>query len=196
VRTLIAGAAVVRRGSKKALSRRVLLHLVEDAHLGGDDEGAFVALEDVLENAPGASHVVRVAQDAGLAFRVGHHHRPRVLRLELHQALLAKNFVHHAAARPEHHVPACLFHHPAAQVLVRSEEKRPVLGRLFHNARGVGGGADDVAHGLYRRRAVDVRHHESPGVLGDEGPKSRGRAAVGEAAAGLQVRKQDQLLGI
>ena len=106
------------------------------------------------------------------------------------QGLLAEGFMHDAAAWPEGELAAALALHPAAQVLVGGKQDRPVGWQLLHQIHRVTAGADQVAEGFHRRRAVDVAHGDVVGVLGAEGGKRLGGAGIRQRAAGVQVRQQ------
>ena len=128
VRALVAGAAVVRRRGDEGLApaRRFFIWWRMPASVttmnfcfGLLSTWSSSALVEPMKSA--------CAQHRLLALGVGDHLGVRVLDLELDQLLLAEDLVDDAAARPEHHVPAGLLHHVAAEVLVRREEDLPVL---------------------------------------------------------------------
>ena len=66
--------------------------------------------------------------------------------------------MHDAAAWPEGELAAALALYPAAQVLVGGKQDRPVGWQLLHQIHRVTAGADQVAEGFHRCRAVDVAH--------------------------------------
>ena len=86
--------------------------------------------------------------------------------------------MHLAAAGPEGELPAALGLHPATQVLIGGKQDRAVFRQLPHQVYGVAAGADQVALGLHRRRAIDVAHHDVVRVLGTEAGKRIGGAGV------------------
>ena len=59
--------------------------------------------------------------------------------------------MHHAAAGPEGEFPPRRAGHPAAQILIRSEQDRPLRWQLVHQVNGIAAGADQIALGFHRR---------------------------------------------
>ena len=118
--------------------------------------------------------------------------RLRELLLHLQQVVDAEDLVDHARPVPQDHLPPGHLLQVPAQVLVRDEQDLVVRRHLADDLLGVAGRDHPVGQGLHRGRAVDVRHRlELPAVLAEHllvaGELVR-RAAVDEAAPGLQVR--------
>ena len=195
MRAGIAAAAVKARHIHQGLVRDPLLHLVKDPRFRQHDEAFGWARFGVTEQLAGGADEVGQIQEVLLAFGMGDHLRLRMLQLQLQQGLLAEGFVHGAAPRPQRQFTPALALHPTPQVAVRREQHRPVLRQLPHQINGIAAGADQVALGLHRRRAVDVTHHHVVGMLGPERRELIGWAVIGQGAAGIEIRQHHCLLG-
>jgi hypothetical protein len=109
-------------GLQEGLVRRRLAHLVEDAIVGGDDEGLVGHLPRGLDDLGGGTHPVGHV-DHGLGrFGMHQHRRLGVLFLEAQQGVGAEGLVHDAGAGPDQHVGAGFLLDVAAQVAVRGPE--------------------------------------------------------------------------
>ena len=93
-------------------------------------------------------------------------------------------------------MPAGLFHHPRAEILIRDEQQVLVLRRSFDNFHRVAAGANHVAQRLHRRTAIDVG--DGPEIrigLLHRGEFVR-RTAFLERTAGVLVRQHDDFLRV
>jgi hypothetical protein len=137
-----------------------------------------------------------MVDDVRRAFGMGGDRRARVLRLELQQLGLREGLVDDADARPQQHLAAGLAGEIAAEMLVRAEDdllvERDLVLRIVS--------ADELVtmmslSAFHRGRAVDVGERDMVRVRGAEGRELLGRAAVLEAAAGIHVGQDDDLVG-
>ena len=126
--------------------------------------------------------------------------RRRAAAPQLQQVTDAEDLVHQARAVPEDHRPAGHLDEVLPQVAVGDEEDFDVVGHALDDLLGVARGDDPVGQRLHRRRAVDVGHRLEPPAFGPElrlpARQRRGGAALGEAAAGPQVRQEHPLVGV
>ncbi len=151
--------------------------------------------QSVVEDRLGRADQIGMVDDVRRAFGMGEHRGAGMLRLELEQLGLREGLVDDAHARPEQHVAAGLAGEIAAEMLVGAEDDLLLLRDLREDDLGRRAGDDDVAERLHRRRAVDVGQRDMVGMGLAEGLELVGRAAVLEAAAGVQVGQDDDLLG-
>jgi hypothetical protein len=118
VRALVARAAPSGGASMNSLSGAGLLHLVEDAALGRDDELPARCRDGVLEQRRGRADEVGRAQDGLLALGVRDAASASGWRsLSATMLALAEGLVHDAAPLPEAHLAARLLDEPAPRFL-------------------------------------------------------------------------------
>ena len=139
--------------------------------------------------------MVGMVEDVRRAFGMGEHRRAGMLRLQLEQLGLREGLVDDAHARPEQHVAAGLAGEIAAEMLVGAEDDLLVHRDLPEDDLGRRAGDDDVGERFHLRRAVDVGQGDMVGMGLAERLELVGRAAVLEAAAGVHVGQDDDLLG-
>ncbi len=125
---------------------------------------------------------------------MGGDRRAGVLGLELEQLGLRKRLVHDADAGPEQHLPVELARQIAAEMAVRPEDDLLVLGDLLEDRLGARRGDDHVRQGLNLGRAVDVGQRDMVGVRLAEGLELFRRARILEAAAGVEIGQDHDLL--
>ena len=104
--------------------------------------------------------------------------------------------VNTAGTVPQEHFTAC---HPVdivAEVAVGHENDLLVLGQLVDEFQRVAGGDDQVALGLHRCSAVDIRQHLVVRVFCLEFSELLGLAAVGEGAARAHVGHEHLACGV
>src|SRR6478609_1409571 len=100
-RALVAGAVTLGRRGDELLLRRALLHLVNDARLGDDDEGLSVVVLDVFEESGGGADEVGAFEQRLFALGVGDDFCAGVLLLDGEQLTEAEGLVNDAAPLPE-----------------------------------------------------------------------------------------------
>jgi len=188
----VAAAGIGARHLQEGAVGPLAAHLVEDAGLGEHDVGIGFGGGGALQQAAGGADEVGQIQQMLLAFGVGDHLGPGMLLLQLQQGLLAEGFMHQTTAWPEGEVAAALACHPAAQVLIRRKQNRPVGGQLLHQRHRIAARADQIALRLHRRRTIDVAHHDVFGVGGAEGGEGVGGARIGQAAAGVEIGQENR----
>ena len=198
MRAAAAGGAVAGgRRLDEDLVRAQLLHLVEDAAVGGDDEGPVRQGLRRLDQLAGRTHRIgqfdhrlrrlRVHQDGGL----------RIERLHILQLLGLELFVDDAGTVPQQHVGTGLALDVAPQVLIRRPENLlAVVHQALDDLQRAAGGNHPVGPRLYRCRGIGVHHHGAIGVLVAEGREILNRAAQVERAGGVQGRHQHALFRI
>ena len=84
-----AAVAVFDRGWDQFLAGSLFVHLVQDAGLGGDDQGKGGTFADSLQELRSGSDEVGMAEHGFFTFGVGDEFRSRMLDLECDDLLLA-----------------------------------------------------------------------------------------------------------
>ena len=115
---------------------------------------------------------------------------------ELLQLPLGELLVHDAEPRPLHQLPAGLLLHPGAEVAIGREDDLRMARETVDDLLRIARGADDVAERLHAGGAVDVADDLVVRIALQPLRELVGRAAVGERAAGVQVRQQDLLVRV
>ena len=181
---------------QQGLVRHRLLHLVEDAVVGGDDELGLRPLLGRPDELGGGAHLVGHGDDLLRRLRMDEDGRPGVLGPEFAQLLRLEGLVDDAAALPQEHVGAGDLADVLAQVTVRRpEDGLAPVGQVAHHPGSDGGGHDPVGPRLHLGGGIGVDHHGPVGVGIAEGTEFPGGAAQVQGALRLQGGHEDPLLG-
>ena len=195
VGTLVAGAAsIVGRSWNELLVGAALLHLIDDATLGGNYKLVAVAGNRVVEQSFGGANLVGNEAYGLWALRVNEHMSVGVLLLELHNLLNREFLVHLAVAVPHHHVAACDAVDVVAQVAVGTEDELLILGEAVDNLLGVAAGHYHIGESLDGSTGISVADNSVSWVLLDERLKLIGRTTVAQRAARVEVGHYNSFL--
>ena len=116
------GAVAGRRRLDEALARRRLAQLVEDAPVGGDDEGVVGKFLRRLDDLAGGAHPVGDVDHRGGGLWMHQHAGIRIDPLDVFEPLELELLVDDAGAVPEQHVGAGPGPYVGTEVLVRRPE--------------------------------------------------------------------------
>lgn len=194
VRTVVAGASVLRRGRDEGLLRGSQLHLVDDPRLGGDDELLPRVVDGIVQQSGGRADEMGLLQDMRLAFGMGDQLGLRMANHQLGDLFIGKDLVHHAGPVPDHHVATGLLDQVGAEVLVGGKNDGLILGDAVDDVHRVGGGTTDIRQRLHLRGAVDVTDHHMIGVFFLELAEERRWTGISQGTSRLQVGKKHLLL--
>ena len=182
-------------GGDELLVRRLLLHLVQDAEVGGDDEAVLGALDGGLQQLAGGADDIGQRDHAGRGFGVDQCRCTGVLALEVGQFLGLEFVVDDAGALPQQHVGAGLAADVVAQMAIGAPDQLlALLAQVADDLQGDRGGDDPVGPRLHLGAGVGIDDDGAVGVLVTEGGKLVGRAAEVERAFGGQIGHQHGLV--
>ena len=115
-----AGRSVARGGrDDKALVGRLLLQLVKDALIRGDDEFGVVHLARGVDDLRGRADPIGEFEHAGGRLRVREYRRARVDLFQIEQRPRLELLMHDAGAVPHEHIGAGFAAHVIAQMTIR-----------------------------------------------------------------------------
>jgi hypothetical protein len=180
---------VINRRAQEFLVRTFLLHAVDDAGFGDDDEllcGIVFAEGDHLF---GRADGIGKQPDFAGAFRVNDHFGVRIFFLGAEYGVALEFHMHVTIAFPERHGATGLFHDPLAEIFVGDEQEVFVLGRSIDDLFGIAAGDDDVAERFDSGAAIDVGNGPEIWIGGLQLGEFRGRATFFEGTTGIFVRQ-------
>ncbi|MNZ83905.1 hypothetical protein D3C78_1026470 [compost metagenome] len=184
-------AVAGRRRLDKHLVRAQLLHLVENAAVGGHDQGLVRQALRRCDQLTGGTHRVGQLDHRRWRLRVHQDGRIRVQRLHVFQLLGLELFMNDARTVPKQHVGACLALNVGAQVLVRAPDDRlAVVHQAFDDFQRATGGHDPVRSRFHRCRGVGIHHHRTLRMLVTERRELVYRAPQVQRTGRLQGRHQ------
>lgn len=184
------------RCAEEFLVRTFLLHAMDNARLGHNDEllrGIVLAVGDhFFRRANGVGKFADFAEALG----VDHDFGLRITRLGLEHGVAAEFDVGVTIAFPERHRTTGLFDDPLAEVFVGDEEQVFVFGGGIDDLLGVAAGDDDVAQGFHGGAAIDVGDGPEVGVGLLQGFQFFGGATFFQRATGVLVREHDNFVWV
>ena len=140
-----------------AVLRSHLLQRVNHVGFGADEECLRLGKRrDVFPHRFRAADEIRVLQNVRRAFGVSDDAAAGIVLLGTQHVLNAENFVDHARARPEDHLPARDFGQITTEMLIRHKQNLFVGRHSIDDLARVAAGNDPIDETLHGRRGVDV----------------------------------------
>ena len=175
-------SGVGRRANELGIGSR-FLHLVQNADLGCDQKLLLFGVRlHVFEKRERGADKVGFVQNGLFAFGVRDNGRVGVRAHQAGQAAGIELFMDDAKAGPQHHFLAGLLFYPFAQMPIRPEYNRRILGQLLDNRHGIARCDDNIAHRFNGGRRVNVVDDRVTGKLFEPLAIQIGGAAVGETS--------------